>query len=153
MVDAVEQTTSRSAAETEAFGEGLGRRLTGGDVVLLNGELAAGKTTMVRGLLRALGGSADEVSSPTFVLVQSYPCAGGEVAVVHHVDLYRLRDDEGSLREIGLEEFLSETDAVVVVEWPRSALERLLPAGCRWWRVTFTHAGGDSRTLRVTPSP
>ena len=73
--------------ETEAAGEQLGQTLTGGDVVLLFGDLGAGKTAFVRGLARGVGANPDEVSSPTFTIVQEY---AGQSTTLYHVDLYRL---------------------------------------------------------------
>jgi tRNA threonylcarbamoyladenosine biosynthesis protein TsaE len=109
-------------------------------VVLLSGELGAGKTAFVRGLARALGADPDEVSSPTFVLLTSYP---GRLTL-HHADLYRLRGD-GDEAEIGLEE-LPGPQGVLAVEWA----ERL--ASVPWprpWRVRLDHEGEDRRTIRI----
>lgn len=145
-----EVVESRSATETEAVGAALAARLEPGDVVLLLGDLAAGKTTLVRGLVGALGGDEAEVSSPTFVLLQSYPSAGGPIAAVHHVDLYRLGERVSDLREIGIEEILSDAAAVVAVEWPKDALATWIPADARVWRVAITTAGDDSRRIEIT---
>jgi tRNA threonylcarbamoyladenosine biosynthesis protein TsaE len=144
---------SASAEATEAVGEALADRLAGGDVVLLEGDLAAGKTTLVRGLVRALGGDDGEVSSPTFVLLQSYPCRGGRVGVVHHVDLYRLGEKISDLREIGIDEILSEPDAVVAVEWPKDALATWIPVDARVWRVSITTTDNDSRRIEISDPP
>ena len=84
--------TSSSAAFTEKLGAGLAKDLRTGDLVLLEGDLAAGKTTLVRGLVRGLEGNSDDVSSPTFVVIQSYDCGLGTIRRLHHVDLYRLAD-------------------------------------------------------------
>jgi tRNA threonylcarbamoyladenosine biosynthesis protein TsaE len=101
--------TTNSPAETEEAGKRLGERLRVGDVVLLTGELGAGKTTFVRGVAQGTGSQAP-VASPTFQLVRIYP---GRVQLAH-VDLYRV-ESTGELRDLGLEE-LSEQGAVVV-EW------------------------------------
>ncbi|MEE4271525.1 MAG: tRNA (adenosine(37)-N6)-threonylcarbamoyltransferase complex ATPase subunit type 1 TsaE [Thermoanaerobaculales bacterium] len=138
-----------SADRTEALGAELAARLEPGHVVLLEGDLAAGKTTLVRGLVRALGGDGADVSSPTFVLLQSYPCARGGIEVVHHVDLYRLGERIADLREIGVEEILSDPAAVVAVEWPKDALATWIPADARLWRVVITTAADDSRRIEV----
>ncbi len=130
-------TTSRETsapAETEAAGEELGRRLRAGDLVLLKGELGAGKTTFVRGMARG-SGSAAPVASPTFQLVRIYP---GRLQLAH-VDLYRLEKGDG-LRDLDLEELLDAGAAVV--EWgeridsPTAAL------------VSIEHLGGDRRRIR-----
>jgi len=102
-----------SAADVERFGEGLAEVLRAGDVVLLNGSLGAGKTTLARGLLRALG-LKGEAPSPTFAILQGYERP--EVSLpVGHVDLYRLEDPQ-ELDELGLDDWLAE--GALVIEWP-----------------------------------
>jgi tRNA threonylcarbamoyl adenosine modification protein YjeE len=145
---------SPSPESTEGIGESIAAQLQGGDILLLEGDLAAGKTTMVRGVVRALGGDDSEVSSPSFVLVQSYPCAGATIDVVHHVDLYRLRDTISDLREIGVEELLSDPAAVTAVEWPKDALAVWMPANARLWRVVITTGDDDLRRIEIhSPDP
>ncbi|TMD38308.1 MAG: tRNA (adenosine(37)-N6)-threonylcarbamoyltransferase complex ATPase subunit type 1 TsaE, partial [Chloroflexi bacterium] len=100
---------SSSAAETERAGMLLGERLHAGDVVLLTGELGAGKTTYVRGTAQGTGSRAP-VASPTFQLVRIYP---GRVQLAH-VDLYRV-ESSAELRDLGLEELAQQ--GAVVVEW------------------------------------
>ncbi len=151
-MDSHETTHSTSPAETEACGEALGKRLEPGAVVLLRGDLAAGKTTFVRGLLRGLGGDPNDSSSPTFVVVQTYPCSG-RISALHHIDLYRLPDDPEALREIGLEDFLSDEDAVVAVEWPRPSLSSFFGSGVARWQVVFERETDESgRARRITVS-
>ena len=131
---------SRSEDETGAVACELASGFRGGEVVLLTGELGAGKTAFVRGLARGLGGDPEEVASPTFVLLTAYP---GRLTL-HHADLYRLRGD-GDERELGLEE-LPGPGGVLAVEWA----ERLREAPWRRAvRVSLAHAGGDSRTIRI----
>jgi tRNA threonylcarbamoyladenosine biosynthesis protein TsaE len=149
-VTSAEGISSRSAGATEASGRDLATRLRAGDVVLLEGDLAAGKTTFVRGLVDGLGGSADAVSSPTFVLLQSYDCTSDDITVVHHVDLYRLAENVEDLREIGLEETLSDSTAIVAVEWPKDTLATWIPADARTWRVAITTLDDDSRRIEIT---
>jgi len=126
---------TNTPAETEAAGEQFGERLAKGDLVLLEGDLGAGKTTFVRGLTRGVGSSA-HVASPTFQLVRVYP---GRVQIAH-VDLYRL-EVGAELGDLGLEELLDQ--GAVVVEWgdrmdsPEAAL------------LSFEHLGGDRRRLRL----
>ena len=142
-------TVTHSAAETEAYGAALAARLHAGDVVLLEGDLAAGKTTLVRGLVAGLDGEADEVSSPTFVLLQTYACHAGAIRRVHHVDLYRLEGEATTLREVGLEEVLSDPAAVVCVEWPRGPLVSWLPGDARLWRLRLVIAEGGVRRVEL----
>ena len=117
----------------------LGERLRRGDVVLLTGELGAGKTTFVRGVAQGTGSTAD-VASPTFQLVRVY---GGRVQLAH-VDLYRV-ESSTELRDLGLEE-LAEQGAVVV-EWG----DRIDVDGAT--RIHIEHLGGDRRLIRTHDDP
>ena len=103
---------SHSPEETRRLAARLAEALAPGDVILLMGDLGAGKTCFVQGLARGLGIPEGEVSSPTFILIQEYP--GGRLPL-YHVDLYRLQPEE-ALEDLGLEEFL-EAGGVTVVEW------------------------------------
>jgi tRNA threonylcarbamoyladenosine biosynthesis protein TsaE len=124
-----------SPAETEAAGERFGRRLQAGDLVLLVGELGAGKTTFVRGVARGTGSTAP-VASPTFQLVRVYP---GRVRLAH-VDLYRI-ENLSELGDLGLDELLDQ--AAVVVEWG-DRLEASKAA-----LVELEHLEGDRRLIRI----
>jgi tRNA threonylcarbamoyladenosine biosynthesis protein TsaE len=135
-----------SAAETEGLGAELARALVPGDVVLLDGELGAGKTTFVRGAARALG-VTDPVTSPTFTIGQRYP-APPPLAYVSHVDLYRvrsLRDEDPDL----LADYIG-ADTITFVEWPRSGVEELSELGRIARRVRLAHAGGDRREVECS---
>ena len=145
-----EASLSSSEAATERAGVALAGRLRPGDVVLLEGDLAAGKTTLVRGLVVGLGGSAEDVSSPSFVLVQTYPCAAAGVERLHHVDLYRLADRLPELRALGLEELLSDPTAVTAVEWPKDTLAAWIPADARVWHCRLTLIEGGARRIEIT---
>jgi tRNA threonylcarbamoyladenosine biosynthesis protein TsaE len=127
-------TITSSPAETEAAGEQLGKELRQGDLVLLAGDLGAGKTTFVRGVARGAGSSA-HVASPTFQLVRVY---AGPLQIAH-VDLYRL--EVGSeLEDLGLEELLDQ--GAVLVEWgDRLDTDSAL--------LSIEHLGGDRRHLRL----
>ena len=124
-----------SPAETEAAGQRLGVRLHAGDLVLLVGELGAGKTTFVRGVARGTGSTAP-VASPTFQLVRVYP---GRVQLAH-VDLYRIENPK-ELGDLGLDELLDQ--GAVVIEWG-DRLEARKAA-----RVELEHLEGDRRLIRV----
>ncbi len=130
-----------SAAQTEALGAELARGLHRGDVVLIEGELGAGKTTFVRGAARALGVRAI-VTSPTFTIGQRYPAP----VPVSHVDLFRvnsLADEDPEL----LADYLNP-DSIAFVEWPPSS-EAVLP-GRVVARVRIAHAGGDRRMVEIS---
>ena len=137
---AITEHLTQSAEETEKLGEELGRSLKGGEVVLLEGELGAGKTAFVRGLAKGVGADPEEVASPTFVLLTAYQ---GRLTL-HHADLYRLSGG-GDDRELGLEE-LPGPQGVLAVEWPERMGER--PTS-RTVRVYLEHAGQDVRRVRI----
>lgn len=131
---------SNSEADTRAVAGALATTLTPGAVVLLSGDLGAGKTAFVRGLAEGLGLDPDEVTSPTFTLVHEY--RGGRLPLIH-VDLYRL--DRSDLDEIGLDQDLA-AQGVVAVEWSER-LMRTIPGATR---VTISDRGGDSRSIEIT---
>jgi tRNA threonylcarbamoyladenosine biosynthesis protein TsaE len=134
---------TRSAAETEQLGAELARDLAPGDVVLIGGELGAGKTTLVRGAARALGVTSP-VTSPTFTIGQRYPAAA-PIAFVSHIDLYRLaslRDEDPDL----LADYIGG-DTITFVEWPDAGVREIAELGRVVRRVRLTHTGGDRRTV------
>ncbi len=132
--------TSRSEGETARVAEVMAAGFRGGEVVLLSGELGAGKTAFVRGLARGLGADPDEVASPSFVLLTAYR---GRLTL-HHADLYRLRGD-GDEDELGLEELPGPT-GVLAVEWAERL--RRVPWSARL-RVRLDHAGEDVRRIVI----
>jgi tRNA threonylcarbamoyladenosine biosynthesis protein TsaE len=113
-----ETARTNSEQETFALGERVAGTLQPGTFVLLHGDLGAGKTAFVRGLAAGLGANPEDVSSPTFVLIQHY---SGRMPLVH-VDLYRL-DSGAAVDDLGLEELVS--GAVVAVEWAERLPRRL----------------------------
>ena len=128
---------TRSAAETEAIGERLAADLGPGDVVLVSGELGAGKTTLIRGACRALGVS-ELVTSPTYTIGHTYE---GRVPV-SHLDLYRLAELDREDPAL-LDDYLTP-QAVAFIEWPGAAEPRLERVTRR---VEIRHAGGDEREI------
>ena len=134
-----------SADETEAAGAELAARLGPGDVVLVAGELGAGKTTFVRGACRALGVS-EPVTSPTFTIGQLYRGElHGRSLEVAHLDLYRL--ETLGTEEPGLLDDYLTPERVAFIEWPR--VEAGAPASATV-RVALAHGGGDRRRLDVS---
>ena len=129
---------SSSEEDTSSAGERFAKQLKAGDVVLLYGDLGAGKTAFVRGVARGLGASADEVTSPTFTLMQEYR---GRLTLVH-VDLYRLSAEEVSA--LGVEES-TDHPAVIAIEWA----ERWNETPSDSWRVRITDEGGDRRKITI----
>src|SRR5579875_2025648 len=140
--DGLERFESRGPEETEAFGERLGKRLRGGDLLYLEGEIGVGKTTLVRGIARGLGVQGP-VTSPTFTVGQRY-C--GERCNLAHIDLYRITD--GLAEEPGLLDDYLDDRTVVVVEWPQVPGFELLPLAPRYV-VSLTDRGGTARLIEV----
>ena len=135
---------TESAEATERAGAGLAARLRPGDVVLVSGDLGAGKTTFVRGALRALGVTGP-VTSPTFVVGVLHEGAAGAVA---HLDLYRLGGLAGE--DPGLLDPYFGPDLITFVEWPeRAESEQMLGGRAIAHRVALEHAGGDARRLTM----
>lgn len=128
-------TVTSSPEQTLALGKEIGSKLKGGDLICLFGELGAGKTTLIKGIVSAAAGcSPDEVSSPTFVYHHIYE---GE-RPVHHFDLYRLKDAESFL-ELGFDEFF-RTGGVCCIEWAER-IESILPADAIRVRASHTPEG------------
>ena len=137
-------TETATPEETEALAAQLARRLRAGDVVLVSGELGAGKTTFVRGACRALGVEAP-VTSPAFTIARRYDAT----VPISHLDLYRLGDlaDEDPAL---LADELAE-DRVAFVEWPEVGAPAGLDLARVAARVVLEHRGGDRRLVRVEP--
>src|SRR5437588_5267855 len=133
--------------QTEAGGAALAEALSAGDLVLVEGELGAGKTTFVRGAARSLE-VAGAVTSPTFTIGQRYP---GPVPVAH-VDLFRIADLDAEDPEL-LADYLAP-DTITFVEWPSRGEAELAALGRVNERVRIDHAGGDRRLIvidRIAP--
>lgn len=136
----METIESGTAAETEAAGARIAARLAPGDVVVVSGELGAGKTTLIRGACRALGVEGP-VTSPTFTIGQRYR---GRLPV-SHLDLYRLgglEDEDPAL----LDDYL-DAGSVAFVEWPAAAQPQL--GGRRVLELRLSHLGGDRRRIEI----
>ena len=135
-------TILSTAEDTMAWGKALAAGLRPGNVVALCGQLGAGKTHVVKGLLVGLG-SAEDVTSPTFSLVHEYQRAR---LPVFHFDFYRMTS-EAELLNIGWDEYLDEP-GVVVVEWA-DLFPALLPAHAQWFQLEVLPEGGRRVTARA----
>lgn len=141
-MNSVHRVETHSDEETRDLGRQLAQRLPASGVVLLIGELGAGKTTLVKGIAEARGAaSADDVSSPTFTLIHEY----GDPPEIYHVDLYRL-DTAEEVRHLGLDE-LFDKPALVLLEWAERFPE-LLPE--RTIQIRLSHLGGDDRLIEIS---
>ena len=139
--NSMEIIETTSLEETYAFGRRFAQRLKVGDCVALVGDLGAGKTALARGIAMGLGLTDQRmVSSPTFVLVQEYPTQ----PKLFHIDLYRLRQPEIELADLGLDEMLE--DGIVLIEWADRA-EEVLPG--ERWEITIESVGASERKFGV----
>jgi tRNA threonylcarbamoyladenosine biosynthesis protein TsaE len=135
------ELVTRSSEETLEFGRELGARLKPPALLLLSGDLGAGKTTLTKGIVSGLGAAhEDQVTSPTFTLVHKYR----DGATVYHVDLYRVGDFH-DLESLGLEDFLTE-HAIVIIEWPEKFTLRT-----DWpvVRIHLEHVSEDTRRISI----
>ena len=128
---------THSAEETRAFAEKYAKTLSAGDVVLLEGELGAGKTEFVKGIAKGLG-IPDEITSPTYAYMNDY---GG---VLYHYDCYRLQSG-AQAEALGLCDYFY-AGGVCVVEWPENIAD-VLPEGCR--EVTIRKCGETAREIET----
>jgi tRNA threonylcarbamoyladenosine biosynthesis protein TsaE len=136
----IEQVT-HSEGQTHAVGRALAATLKPADVLLLSGNLGAGKTAFVRGLAEGLGANADDVSSPTFTLIHEY--RGGRLTL-YHADLYRL--EHAATEDLGLEE-LGIADGVLAIEWP----DRLTQPPPGAIHVAIVIVDEETRTISIHP--
>ncbi len=136
---------SESPQETFRRGQQVGTQLKGGEIILLDGPLGAGKTVFVKGLASALGIDPDEVTSPSFTLVNPYT---GRLPLFH-IDLYRLDEGASAAHAVDLEEMLSNESAVIVMEWAHRLGEYRLPENV--WRVEIKGDGEEARVISITP--
>lgn len=131
----------KTVEETKRVAAELAATLTGGELVLLKGELGAGKTAFAQGLAQALG--ADFARSPTFTVMNVYRTAHPSIREMVHLDFYRLKP--GEAHALGLEDWLGRPDAVVAAEWPPEALP--VPPGTR---VVLVSIRGDQAGRAIT---
>jgi tRNA threonylcarbamoyladenosine biosynthesis protein TsaE len=133
---------SNSPEETYSFGTQIGSRLTGGEIIGLNGELGAGKTLLTKGIVKGIDPDAPViVVSPSFTLVNLY---NARLDIIH-VDLYRLDSEE--IGNLGLEDFM-DTDHVIIVEWAQRACGFFLGTTID---ITIDHAGENKREISISP--
>lgn len=131
------------ADETLKLGIRFGKNLAGGEILLLRGPLGAGKTVFVKGIAAALGTPPDEVTSPSFTLVNPY---AGRLPL-YHIDLYRLDEGVASAYAVDLDELLTNERAVIVIEWAERLGRYPLPPNA--WTITISGDGDDPRTVAI----
>lgn len=134
---------SHNEGETFDLGKRIGEQLRGGEVLLLSGSLGAGKTVLVKGIAHALNVPEDDVSSPSFTLVNPYQ---GRL-LLYHIDLYRLDEGATAAHAVDLDELLSDEHAVIVIEWAERMGRYHLPP--ETWRILIIGDGDAPRTISL----
>ena len=134
---------SSSPEETFELGAQLGGQLSGGETLLLSGPLGAGKTVFVKGLASALGIDPEEVTSPSFTLVNPYDAK----FPLFHIDLYRLDEGATAAHAVDLDELLNDDQAVIVIEWAERLGQYPLPTNV--WRVSISGDGESPRMISI----
>ena len=135
---------SHGFEETFKLGQQIGKQLVGGEILLLSGPLGAGKTTFVKGLASALGIKPEDVTSPSFTLVNPHQ---GRL-LLYHLDLYRLEKGASAAHAVDLEELLTDERAVIVIEWADRLGSYPLPASV--WRVSISGDGEEPRKISLS---
>ena len=140
-----DELVSNSERETFDIGVRIGNQLSGGDIILLNGRLGAGKTILVKGIAHALGIDEQEVTSPSFTLVNPHR---GRL-LLYHIDLYRLDEGASAAHAVDLDEILTDENAVVIIEWAERLGRYPLPGSC-WW-ILISGDGDSPRGISISP--
>jgi tRNA threonylcarbamoyladenosine biosynthesis protein TsaE len=135
---------THSAEETFNLGKQIGAKLSGGEILLLHGPLGAGKTVFVKGLAAALNIDPEEVTSPSFTLVNPYE---GRLQLFH-IDLYRLDEGVNAAHAVDLEELLANERAVLVCEWAERLDRYPLPADV--WHIRIAGDGESTRSISIS---
>ena len=135
---------SAAPEETFNYGHRIGSRLAGGEILLLSGPLGAGKTILVKGICAALGIDDEEVTSPSFTLVNPY---AGRLQL-YHIDLYRLDAGASAAHAVDLDELLMDERAVIAIEWAERMGNYPLPGNV--WHIDLSGDGDAPRKIRVS---
>jgi tRNA threonylcarbamoyladenosine biosynthesis protein TsaE len=141
------KTIANSPEDTFALGEQIGGSLRGGELILLTGGLGAGKTLFTKGVMSALGFDPDDVTSPSFALVNLYHAK----LDVYHIDLWRLADTNDAAVAVGLDDILADDTAVVVVEWAEKIGDRTFRT--ETIRISIEGDGNEPRSIAMIRRP
>lgn len=133
--------TTKNSQETKNLGKKIAKSLKAGDLIALYGELGSGKTTLVKGIVAGLAGQEDEVTSPTFTLINEY----SSNPKIYHMDWYRLEKVRGQ-DQLLIEECLGDKASISLIEWPEHG-KNIIPAKCS--KIFLKHLGGDARSIEV----
>lgn len=138
---------TKSFEETQQVGFDFAKKLHGGEVLALYGDLGSGKTTFMQGLAKGLG-ITKNIISPTFIIMRSYQVetrdSGRQIKNVYHLDLYRIEND-AQAEDLGIREFMGNSDTLVSIEWP-DKIENILPE--KTINIYFTYLEDNRREIR-----
>jgi tRNA threonylcarbamoyladenosine biosynthesis protein TsaE len=138
------QWSTANAAETFALGQRIGAQLTGGEIILLDGPLGAGKTVFTKGLAAGLEIDPEEVTSPSFTLVNPHT---GRLRLFH-IDLYRLDEGAGAAHAVDLQELLGDVQAIIIIEWGERLGKYPLPPNAL--HILIEGDGDEPRTISAS---
>lgn len=136
---------TNTAEETQQVGLDFSKQLKSGDVVLLYGDLGAGKTTFVQAVAKGLG-IKDRILSPTFVLIRNHKVSFGNITNLNHIDLYRI-EKPAEIESLGLSEIIEEENSVTLIEWADRLLNFKLHKGYKIW---FKYLDEDKREIEIS---
>ena len=139
----VGQFVSHNDRQTFDLGVRIGAQLSGGEILLLSGPLGAGKTMLVKGMAHALGIDGDDVTSPSFTLVNPHQ---GRL-LLYHIDLYRLDEGASAAHAVDLDEILTDENSVVIIEWAERMGPYPLPDNV--WRISIAGDGDAARKISI----
>ena len=134
---------SHNERETFDLGVRVGTQLSGGEILLLSGPLGAGKTMLVKGIADALGLDEEDVTSPSFTLVNPHH---GKL-LLYHIDLYRLEEGASAAHAVDLDEILTDENAIVIIEWAERLGRYPLPDSV--WAISIAGDGDEPRTISI----
>ncbi|MCX6806745.1 MAG: tRNA (adenosine(37)-N6)-threonylcarbamoyltransferase complex ATPase subunit type 1 TsaE [Candidatus Berkelbacteria bacterium] len=141
-------TISKSELKTQQFSQKLAKKLKGGEIIGLSGDLGSGKTTFAKGLAKGLG-IKETITSPTFVLVKIYPLTSSlKPLSLVHIDLYRLKNIK-DIKELGLEDYLKKQNYICVIEWPEKIKQELFKLSDNVIWITFKYIDKDTREIKI----
>lgn len=141
MIDNLKEVITNNFEETFNLGREFSENLSGGEVLCLEGDLGAGKTTFTQGVLSGLG-VADNVNSPTFVIIKEYSLSGNEIKNVYHIDTYRVESND--IIDLGWENISGKRENIVIVEWPEK-IKEIIPQKSIW--IKFEYLDQDKRKI------
>lgn len=141
----MKQIITNSFEETQQLGVDFAKKLQGGEVLSLYGDLGSGKTTFMQGLSKGLGVTRN-IISPTFIIMRTYELKSKSIKHLYHLDLYRIGNEQQAI-DLGLQELMGDQENIVAIEWP-DKIESILPENRI--AITFAYLGDDKREIRFS---